>query len=299
MAGSGPKLGAHGRQRVLVVDPDRSAGAEIGEVLQDMGYAVEVARDGFEALSALSRSPPVLLVVDQALDAKLDAAALVARVRKLRDVKDVAVVVTAARASAAGVQDRLRDSGVKVFVEKPVSSLRLGAAIRAAMGKEPAVTQPAAGSPLVRPPPRPRGPGNTVPSARAPTPSRRQAITSPIGSASVSTGSMLSVAGLSEVDCWLEWDTRRQGCVLEQVSMDRAVIRCADSVPAVGGEVRLTVPLRTVVQDAMKDVPVRILGAVQSCQPAPGGARLEIEIKAAQPEGNFRKLRNYLARDRG
>lgn len=295
MTTRGPGLGAHGRQRVLVVDPDREAGAETGDLLQELGYAVEVARDGFEALSALSRSPPVLIVVDQSLGGKLDAGALIARVRKLRDVKDVAVVATASEPSADGVQDRLRASGVRVFVDKLMSRGGMSSAIRVAMGKEPAVTQPAKERPRARPSPRQRGPRNTVPSARAPAPAMG---TATVTTSSPTTGSMVSVAGFNEVDCWLEWDEHRESCVLEKASPERVIVRCPGRVPSERLAVRLTVPLRAVIQDAMRDVPVRILGEVTASQPLAGGARLKIVIKAARPDGNFRKLRSYLARSR-
>jgi len=288
---------------VLVVDPDREAGAKTSELLQGIGYAVEVARDGFEALSAMSRVTPAVLVVDQALSGSLDAAALVARARKLRDVKDVAVVSTAVEPNRGGIADRLRAANVTVFIDKPLYRGRLASAMRVALGQEQPVTEPAAPRPRVRSALRQRGPGGTEPSATSPPRPHTTvpSATSPTATGphmSMSTGSMMSVAGLNEVDSWLEWDEKREHCVLERATTEWAIVRCACAFPPQGTAIRLTVPLRAVIQDAMRDVPVRILGELTAAKPLPGGARLKIVIKAARPDGNFRKLRNYLKRPR-
>ncbi len=285
MGNTGPKFGGHGRQRVLVVDPDRAAGAETGELLQKMGYAVEVARDGFEALSAMSRVTPAVIVVDQALSGNLDAAALVARARKLRDLRDVAVVSTAVEPNRGGIADRLRAANVGVFLDKPLQRGRLASAMRVALGQEQPVTrsgrvtQPAKDGPRARPSPRQRGPGGTEPSATSPprphttVPSATHpAASGPTSSGpSMSTGSMMSVAGLNEVDSWLEWDENRENCVLERATTEWAIVRCACAFPPQGTAMRLTIPLRAVIKDAMRDVPVRILGELTAAKPLPGG----------------------------
>ena len=49
---------------VLVVDDDRDIRESLAEILRDEGYRVETASNGVEALSAVQRSPPCLMLLD-------------------------------------------------------------------------------------------------------------------------------------------------------------------------------------------------------------------------------------------
>lgn len=295
MSRGGPKLGAHGRERVLVVDPDRGAGEELGELLRDMGYAVEVARSGNEALSALTRVPPVLIFVNQALSGAMDAAGLLRGLRRMRDLKDVPVIAT--RPPGDVESESLREDGINSFLASPATRGAVESAVRVAQGREPLPSMSMPRRPKKagirttrRLPPRRQAPPPPLPSTAI------RPRTGPNGLRPVSTGSLVAVAGLNEVDSWLEWSDRREPCVLEKANADRVIIRCPDHTPELGTQIRLTVPLRTVIQDAMRDVPVRVLGEVIASKSLTQGARLKLKIKAARPEGNFRKLRAWLAR---
>jgi CheY-like chemotaxis protein len=50
--------------RILVVDDDRSIGLLVGKLLTDRGYAVDIARDGTEALFMLGQFPYKLAIID-------------------------------------------------------------------------------------------------------------------------------------------------------------------------------------------------------------------------------------------
>ena len=65
---------------VLVVDDDRSLCALVAEVLIDEGYEVRCAANGLEALAAVERDPPDLVVSDLAMPG-LGGAELAARLR--------------------------------------------------------------------------------------------------------------------------------------------------------------------------------------------------------------------------
>ena len=51
-------------RRILVVDDDRNHRRVVEELLVEAGYEVEVAADGFEAIAAIERTPPALLLLD-------------------------------------------------------------------------------------------------------------------------------------------------------------------------------------------------------------------------------------------
>jgi CheY-like chemotaxis protein len=52
------------RKRILCVEDDRETAALIAEELADLGYEVELAYDGHEALTAILRKPPDLVLSD-------------------------------------------------------------------------------------------------------------------------------------------------------------------------------------------------------------------------------------------
>lgn len=53
------------RGRVLVVDDDVSSRTALNDLLTDEGYEVEVAQDGFKALSKIAELTPDLVITDQ------------------------------------------------------------------------------------------------------------------------------------------------------------------------------------------------------------------------------------------
>src|SRR3982751_2712845 len=59
-----PTPGRRAKPTVLIVDDDEDLACAIGDVLIDAGYAVISARDGKQALTALQRQPPDLMLVD-------------------------------------------------------------------------------------------------------------------------------------------------------------------------------------------------------------------------------------------
>src|SRR3569833_38028 len=87
---------ANGQKRslVLVVDDDEDIADSIGDVLRGGGYEVEQVGDGQEALRAVGRAKPSLVLLDWRLPSEPAGSALV---RKLRDAcGHVPVVVLSA-----------------------------------------------------------------------------------------------------------------------------------------------------------------------------------------------------------
>ena len=85
--------------RVLVVDDDEAIRAVIDEALSDEGYCVLTARDGADALRAVTATPPDLILLDMRMPV-MDGWAFARAYRELPGPHAPIVVVTAAEDAA-------------------------------------------------------------------------------------------------------------------------------------------------------------------------------------------------------
>jgi len=121
---------------ILVVDDDAPIRRMLGRTLSSEGYAVESAADGGEALAAVERSAPDLIVLDVTMP-DLDGLAVCRRLR----AKGLAVPILLLTARDS-VPDRVAglDAGGDDYLVKPFATEELLARVRALIrrGKEPA-----------------------------------------------------------------------------------------------------------------------------------------------------------------
>jgi CheY-like chemotaxis protein len=99
----------------LVVDDDRNHRHVMEELLADAGYEVEVAADGLEALAAIERMPPALLLLDLRMP-NLDGFGVLERLGHMPRTFPI-VVITALQDADADVIAR----GAASVIIKPVS----------------------------------------------------------------------------------------------------------------------------------------------------------------------------------
>jgi len=99
--------------RVLVVDDDEVILAAVSGILGQEGYRVETATNGSEALEAIERSHPDLVLLDMRMPV-LDGWAL-ARVLRERDI-DLRIVVMTAAQDARRWADEI---GANAYLAKP------------------------------------------------------------------------------------------------------------------------------------------------------------------------------------
>jgi putative two-component system response regulator len=109
--------------RVLVVDDDQGTRNTLKRMLRAAGYAVELARDGIEALAKLALDVDLVL-----LDAEMpgmDGFAVARRIRADEAHHDVPIIMVTGLDSR---EDRLRavEAGVNDFIAKPVDRTELG-----------------------------------------------------------------------------------------------------------------------------------------------------------------------------
>lgn len=100
--------------RILVVEDDGDIASNLGLLLHEAGYGVEVVSDGFEALVRASVDPPDLVVLDLGLPGLSGEDVL----RRLREVTDVPVVILTAN-DTAGIRLGAFLEGASDFLAKP------------------------------------------------------------------------------------------------------------------------------------------------------------------------------------
>lgn len=112
---------------ILVVDDDAPIRRMLGRTLGSAGYEVALAVDGGDALAAIERSVPDLLVLDVAMPG-VDGIAVCRRVRS-RGLATPVLLLTA----RDGVEDRVLglDAGADDYLVKPFATEELLARVRA------------------------------------------------------------------------------------------------------------------------------------------------------------------------
>jgi putative two-component system response regulator len=111
-----------GAQRILVVDDLDANRLALGALVEALGYEIETARDGLEALAKLEMG--VDLVLLDLLMPGLDGYEVTRRIREHPDHRDLPVIVVTALDSR---DDRLRavQAGANDFIAKPIDRTEL------------------------------------------------------------------------------------------------------------------------------------------------------------------------------
>lgn len=121
-----------GRTRVLVVDDDPHLLKALRITLQAHGYDVDTASDGGTCLSAASRRPPDVMILDLGLPDRDGADVL----RELRRWSGLPVLVLSARHGSSDKVDAL-DAGADDYITKPFGLDELLARLRALLRRVP------------------------------------------------------------------------------------------------------------------------------------------------------------------
>jgi len=119
--------------RILVVEDEQAVADFLKQGLESDQYAVEVVRDGEQALARIDEVGFDLMVLDLVLP-KLDGFQVLARLRAQKS--SLPVLVLSGRAS---VEDRVRglDLGADDYLPKPFSFSELSARVRALLRRSP------------------------------------------------------------------------------------------------------------------------------------------------------------------
>ncbi|MBU3058956.1 response regulator transcription factor [Pseudomonas indica] len=115
-------------KRVLIADDEPNIVISLEFLLQQEGYQVEVAHDGQEALDAIERQPPDLVLLDIMLP-RLNGFDVCQRIRANPDWSKVRVVMLTAKGREVEVSKGLA-LGADDYITKPFATKELLARVR-------------------------------------------------------------------------------------------------------------------------------------------------------------------------
>jgi two-component system, OmpR family, phosphate regulon response regulator PhoB len=126
---SGTTAAARAQGLVLVVEDDPALRVMLRYNLEKLGYRAEVAEDGEEALAALDRGRPDVVLLDWMLPG-ISGLDVCRAIRERPNLRDVPVIMLTARTEE---QDTIRglDTGADDYLTKPCSIEALDARLRA------------------------------------------------------------------------------------------------------------------------------------------------------------------------
>lgn len=116
------------RTRVLVVDDAWSVRRSMQQLLEDAGYDVATAADGFEALERLRAKVPAVVLTDLEMP-NLNGLELARRMQDIPHWANIPVVMITSRTSAKHREEGLK-AGVDVYLTKPYQDADLLAQVR-------------------------------------------------------------------------------------------------------------------------------------------------------------------------
>jgi chemotaxis protein histidine kinase CheA/ActR/RegA family two-component response regulator len=111
------------RTRVLVVDDALSVRRSMEQLLEDAGYEVTSANDGFLALDSMRDKPPAIVLTDLEMP-NLNGLDLTKRIREVPHFMGLPVIMITSRASDKH-RDLALDAGVDLYLTKPYTDATL------------------------------------------------------------------------------------------------------------------------------------------------------------------------------
>lgn len=112
-------MGSH----ILLVEDHPQNSYLMTYLLENRGYEVEAAVDGAEALEAIERRVPGLILMDMQLP-RIDGYEATRRIKADERFKDIPLVAVTAH-SMRGDQDKAMAAGCDVYVTKPINGEEL------------------------------------------------------------------------------------------------------------------------------------------------------------------------------
>lgn len=121
-------------KKTLLIVEDAALNRELLVQLLEDDYRLVLAGDGVEALDAVRREAPDLILMDLSLP-RLDGWETTRRLKADAATASIPIVVLSAHAMR-GDQQRARDAGCDDFIAKPIDEQLLWATIRRCLGDQ-------------------------------------------------------------------------------------------------------------------------------------------------------------------
>ncbi|PLY03245.1 MAG: hypothetical protein C0623_01965 [Desulfuromonas sp.] len=123
-------------QTILIAEDNDSVAAPLEQLLQKNGYEVVRARDGAEALGAIVKEPPDLLLLDLKMP-RLHGVELLKKIRLSEKTKFLPVIVMTGIYRGEKNAEAARQLGVKTYLEKPFRATDLIEAVQSNLAAAP------------------------------------------------------------------------------------------------------------------------------------------------------------------
>ena len=121
--------------KIMVIDDDANIRAVLKLRLERSAYAVQMVRDGTEALSMVLPNPPDLIILDLLLP-KIDGFEVLRNLKSNRLTASIPVIILTARATAA-CRNKSYTLGASRFFAKPFSPRKLVAEMETLLSESP------------------------------------------------------------------------------------------------------------------------------------------------------------------
>ena len=112
--------------KILIVDDSSLARRTLRQLLEGMGYAVDEASDGTQALERFFLNPHELVILDMVMSGMYGLDVL-AKMREMAPTVRVIIVTSDIQKSTA---DQVKAAGAKAILNKPVNRQQLTTAIQ-------------------------------------------------------------------------------------------------------------------------------------------------------------------------
>lgn len=122
-------------QKILIVDDEPNILISLEYLMQREGFDVRVARDGLQAIEAIERDPPDLVLLDIMMPGKTGLE-VCQHVRAIARLSNVVIVMLTAKGRETDVAKGLA-LGADAYVTKPFSTRDLVAQMRALLQAQP------------------------------------------------------------------------------------------------------------------------------------------------------------------
>ncbi|HEY4644577.1 MAG TPA: response regulator [Bacteroidota bacterium] len=122
------------RKKILLVDDELSIALVLKGVITDQGYNVEVAHSGEEALEALKKSDPDLLITDIKMPG-MDGFELIRTLQNDPKHKNLKYVILTAFNDQEAIAKAKKDFGIEYYIVKPFDLADVEAAVAEIMQK--------------------------------------------------------------------------------------------------------------------------------------------------------------------
>jgi len=114
---------AQSKVSILVVDDSLSTRRSLSQFVEDMGIAVETAKDGMEAVEAIRRNKPTLVLADMEMP-RMNGLELTSHIRTQVETQNLPVIMITSRATDKHRQLAM-EAGVTEYLNKPYSEEQL------------------------------------------------------------------------------------------------------------------------------------------------------------------------------